>query len=134
MKYNDFGDIFPRFSPEGYTPIGNAGWRHIDRRPKNHQWIGSITRIAGGHNLKVGGEYRRMYLKYLQPNNPAGAYNFNRQVTREDRFTGTPLDGNGFASMLLGWGSGATFDHTPMSYSNAAYWAGYVQDEWKVTR
>jgi hypothetical protein len=134
LQFNDFGDIFPRFTPEGYTAIGNAGWRHIDRNPKNHQVIGSITRIIGGHNLKFGGEYRRLYLKYLQPDNPAGAFNFNRQVTREDRFTGTPTDGNGFASMLLGWGSGGAFDHTPLSFSNAAYWAGYIQDEWKVTR
>ena len=36
--------------------------------------------------------------------------------------------------MLLGWGSGGTFDHTPLSYSNVAYWAGYIQDEWKVAR
>lgn len=134
LRFDEFGDIFPRFSPSGYTAIGNAGWRQIDRKPKTHQFLGSITRITGGHNLKIGAQYRRNYLAYLQPNNPAGAFNFDTLVTSQDRFNGSTTEGNGFASMLLGWGNGGSFDHTPMSYSNDAYVAGYIQDDWKVSR
>ena len=76
MEYNDYGDIFPRFTPEGYTAIGNAGWRHIDRNPKNHQVIGSVTRIAGGHNLKFGGEYRRLYLHVPSAGQPCRGLQF----------------------------------------------------------
>ena len=96
--------------------------------------IGSVTRIKGGHNLKFGGEYRRNFLDYNQPGYPAGSFGFNRQVTSEDRFAGSTVQGNGFASMLLGWGSGSRFDHTPWSYNTNEYYGGYVHDDWKLTR
>ncbi len=134
LKYNKYADIFPMFSPSGYTAIGNPGWRQIDRFPKTYQSIANITRVAGAHNLKIGGEYRRNELTYLQPNNPQGTFSFSRQTTSQDLITASNLEGNGFASMLLGWGSGGSIDHTPYSYSNDALWAGYIQDEWKVTR
>jgi hypothetical protein len=134
LKINPNAKLFPQFQPEGYTAIGDAGFTAIGRETGAKQLIGSVTRIAGGHNLKFGGEYRRNFLNYNQPGYPAGSFGFSRQITREDRFAGSATQGNGFASMLLGWGSGSRYDHTPWSYNTNEYYGAYFQDDWKITR
>ncbi len=35
-----------------------------------------MTKIIGGHNIKVGGERRFNVLDYSQPGNPSGRFNF----------------------------------------------------------
>ncbi|MGH9629378.1 MAG: TonB-dependent receptor domain-containing protein, partial [Bryobacteraceae bacterium] len=126
--------VFPNFAPDGYDSLGSRGWLVVGREESVHQFSGSMTKIVGGHNLKLGGEFRHFRLDYLQPGHPSGEFVFNRQITREDRFAGSAVQGNGFASMLLGWGSGSSFHHDPWSYSRSRYWGFYAQDDWKVTR
>jgi hypothetical protein len=106
----------------------------IGREESVNQISGSVTRIIGGHNVRFGGEWRKFQLDYLQPGYPNSQYEFNRQITREDRFAGSATQGNALASMLLGWGSGSNFQHDPWSNSYSAYWGGFVQDDWKITR
>ncbi len=125
---------FPEFAPEGYSDIGAQGWLIIGREESVSQFSGTITKIMGAHNVKVGGEFRHITLDYLQPGFPSSRYRFNRQITREDRFAGSSTQGNGLASMLIGWGFGSNFHHDPWSYSRSQYWGFYVQDDWKVTR
>jgi len=126
--------VFPYFSPSGYTSIGDCGWVVQSQEQGGSQILGSVTRIAGGHNLKLGGEFRFNFLDYSLPGYPAGSFSFGRQQTSQDRFTGSSIQGDGFASMLLGWGSGSRYDHLPWVMSRNHYWAGYLQDDWKVTR
>mgnify|MGYP005842162279 CR=1 FL=1 len=125
---------FPEFNPEGYTNIGTEGWLIIGREESVSQFSGTLTKLTGAHNLKFGAEFRHITLDYLQPGYPSSRYTFNRQITREDRFAGSSTQGNGLASMLLGWGSGSNFHHDPWSYSRSQYWGFYVQDDWKITR
>ncbi len=125
---------FPQFGAEGYSNIGAPNWGVMGRHDNGFTFSGSATKIVGGHNIKSGAEFRHFMLDYLQPGAPSSSYAFNRQITRQDRFAGDPLQGNGFASMLLGWGSGSNFHHKPWSYSRGRYAAFYVQDDWKATR
>jgi hypothetical protein len=126
--------VFPYFSPSGYTAIGDCGWVVQSQEQGGSQILGSVTRILGAHNLKFGGEYKFNFLDYSLPGYPSGMFSFDRQITSQDLYTGSSLQGDGFASMLLGWGSGSRYDHLPWVKSRNAYWAGYVQDDWKVTR
>ncbi len=126
--------VFPRFEAEGYANLGSEGWLVIGRQESVTQFQGSMTKIVGGHNLKAGGEFRHFQLDYLQPGHPSGNFGFNRQITRQDRFAGSGVQGNGLASLLVGWGSGSNFHHDPWSNSYSRYWGFYVQDDWKVTR
>jgi hypothetical protein len=128
------GTWFPQFQPAGYGSIGDAGWTYIGREDGARQVIGSVTRFVGGHNMKIGGEFRKNFLDYSQPGYPAGSFSFSRQITSEDLFASSSVQGNGFASMLLGWGSGSRFDHNPFAYTRSRFWAVYIQDDWKVSR
>ena len=57
-----------------------AGWI-MDRQEGVHHFSGSVTKFAGGHNIKFGGEYRYNFLDYNQPGYPSGQFTFARGIT-----------------------------------------------------
>jgi hypothetical protein len=92
-----------------------------------------LTKVIGGHNIKLGGERRFNLLDYSQPGNPSGRFNFARSATCKDRFTCPGNQGNGLATMLIGWTTGSEFQIEPKAFSRSAYWGFYFQDDWKIT-
>jgi hypothetical protein len=131
--------VFPRFQAEGFQEFGTEPYWIMDRQEAVHHWSGSMTKIIGGHNIKVGGERRFNVLDYSQPGNPSGRFNFSRNTTCRERFTCPGDQGNGLATMLLGWASGigtggaSEFQIEPKAFSRSAYWGFYFQDDWKIT-
>lgn len=134
LKDNATNLVFPRFSAGGYTDIGTEGWLIMDRQEMNQQISGSLTKVLGGHNLKIGGETRLARLDYLQPGYPSSRQAFDPQETRQITNVGNNLQGNGFASMLLGFGRGGDFHIDPKVFSRSRQMGFYVQDDWKVTQ
>jgi len=133
IKENATNLVFPRFGPADFREFGTEGYWIMDRQEGVHHWSGSMTKLIGGHNLKVGGERRYNRLDYLQPGHPSGNFSFARSVTCADRFTCPGNQGNGLASMLLGWTTGSNYHIEPKAFSRSAYWGFYAQDDWKVT-
>lgn len=125
---------FPAFQPEGYKQVGMVGYGRIQRGDDVQSITGNLTRVFGGHNLKVGAEARLMRLNYLQPGYPQGNFNFSRATTNENPNKSNSLQGNAIASMLLGWGSGGDYHLDPPSASASKYYGFYGQDDWKLTR
>jgi hypothetical protein len=134
MQETSTHKVFPRFSPDGFQAIGTEGWWIMDRQEQVHHWSGSLTKIFGGHNIKVGGERRFNVLDYSQPGYPSGNFNFGRGVTCRDRFSCPGNEGSGLATMLLGWSTGSDYHIEPKAFSRSAYWGFYFQDDWKITR
>lgn len=126
--------VFPRFRPDGFQEFGTEGYWIMDREEGVHHWSGAMSKTLGGHNLKAGGERRFNQLDYLQPGFPSGGYSFGRGVTCLDRFSCPGNQGNGLATMLLGWTTGSNYHIEPKAFSRSAYWGFYVQDDWKITR
>jgi hypothetical protein len=133
MVETSTNDVFPRIAPDGFQEIGTEGWWIMDRQEAVHHFSGSMTKIAGAHNIKVGGEHRINKLDYSQPGHPSGRFAFNRQATCRDRFSCPGDQGNGLATMLVGWTTGSDFHIEPKAYSRSKYWGFYVQDDWKIT-
>jgi hypothetical protein len=134
MYDNSTLHVFPMFSAGGYQDVGTQGYWKMDRQEGVHQFSASLTKLKGAHNIKVGGEYRHNWLDYTQPGYPSGHFTFGAQTTSQDLNTGSNYQGNGFASMLLGWGTGSDFHIDPKAFSRAGYWGFFVQDDWKITR
>ncbi|MFN7930994.1 MAG: carboxypeptidase regulatory-like domain-containing protein [Blastocatellia bacterium] len=115
--------------------IGGSG----NNQPRDTQTVAeALTWLRGGHNVKFGGEYRLIRFFAFQFNNPAGTYTFSRTQTRGPVPTNTPTNvndtGSGFASFLLGIpSSGSKEQLTPITAYHH-YYAGFVQDDWKVNR
>src|SRR5713226_1733928 len=126
--------MFPNFNPEGYQFTGQVGYGLIGRGDDVNSITGSVTKILGGHSVKIGAEARLMRLNYLQPGYPQGGFDFNRGVTSEDPNRGDSFQGNAIASMLIGWGSGGQYHLDPWSASASQYYGFYVQDDWKITQ
>ncbi len=126
--------IFPRFAPEGFQEFGTEPYWIMDRQEGVHHWSGSVTKILGAHNMKFGGERRYNMLDYNQPGNPSGRFNFSRGITCRINTSCPGNEGNGLATMLLGWPSGSEFQIEPKAFSRSAYWGFFFQDDWKITR
>ncbi len=134
MKTNANFLVFPTMAPEGYTDIGTEGWLIMDRQEGAHQFSASVSKFVGGHTLKFGGEFKQNFLDYLQPGYPSGRIAFASQVTRMSRTAGSNVQGNGLATMLLGWGTGGDYHIDPKVFTRSRYMGYYIQDDWKITR
>jgi hypothetical protein len=126
--------MFPTFSPESYQELGQVGYGLIARGDSMNDVTGNVTKIIGGHNLKAGVEARFLLMNYLQPGYPQGHMAFGRGATMEDPNSSSSSQGNGIASMLVGWGSGGDYNLDPPSASASRYMGFYVQDDWKIAR
>ncbi|NWF84967.1 MAG: TonB-dependent receptor [Bryobacteraceae bacterium] len=126
--------VFPTIAPAGYTDIGTEGWLIMDRQEGVHHVSASSSKFLGAHSIKFGGEFRKNFLDYAQPGYPSGRLDFARGITCKDRFSCPGNEGNGLATMLLGWGTGGQFHIDPKVFTRSAYWGFFIQDDWKITR
>jgi hypothetical protein len=115
--------------------IGGSG----NNQPRDTQTVAdAVTWLKGSHSVKMGAEYRLLRFFAFQYNNPAGTYNFVRTQTRGPnpiaQVNNILETGSSFASFLLGLPSGASKEQvTPITLYHH-YYAGFVQDDWKVRR
>jgi len=125
--------VFPRWAPEGFQEFGTEAYWIMDRQEGVHHWAGSMTKSMGSHNIKVGGERRFNLLDYNQPGNPSGRFNFGRGITCRSINSCGGNEGNGLATMLMGWATGSEYHIEPKAYSRSAYWGFFFQDDWRIT-
>jgi len=92
----------------------------------------SATKIWGRHTLKFGGEFRRLTHNYYQQNNPSGSFNFDSLLTSSNPFNAAGT-GNGFASFMLGYGSGGGVTNNALVAGQMLYRAYYVGDQYQAT-
>jgi hypothetical protein len=93
----------------------------------------SLSWMKGRHNLTFGFDFRNQNFGRLGGNNDSGTYNFARAETAAYQALTGP-SGNSIASFMLGAVDNANAfipAHTPRWISQ--YYAGFVQDDWKVT-
>jgi hypothetical protein len=126
--------VFPTFSAAGYNNVGTAGFWIIDRQEGIHQFSGSVSKVWSAHTFKAGAELRRNWLDYAQPGYPSGQFNFSAQTSSQDLNVGNSYQGNGFASMLLGFGNGSYYQIDPKSFPRSGYYGLFVQDDWRISR
>ncbi|MGE5645022.1 MAG: carboxypeptidase regulatory-like domain-containing protein [Acidobacteriota bacterium] len=124
---------FPNITATGYRSLGAGGWAIIHRGEDVGLLSGAVTKIAGGHTMKTGAEFRVYHENYFQPGFPAGQIAFSRSMTGMDPYGSSSSQGNGIATMLLGWGSGGEMDLDYPTATASKYFGTYFQDDWRVT-
>jgi hypothetical protein len=135
-KYIDAGAdflTFPSFGVSDYRGLG--GGDHRQNAFMSYTALGSLTKTRGQHTMKFGSEVRMLRVN-TNEGLAAGSFSFGRGMTQgPNPSQSSSTAGNGFASMLLGTGSGGSLSAT---YKNVAaqsfYIAGYFQDDWRLTR
>lgn len=124
---------FPGFSVSDYRGLG--GGDHRKNAFMTYTAVAGVTRTMGKHTLKMGTDLRMMRVNVNEGRN-ASSYSFSRGMTQGPNPTqSSATAGNGFASLLLGAGSSGSLQ---ANYKNVAthsiYAAGYLQDDWRVSR
>jgi hypothetical protein len=124
-------NTFPQVSVTGYGGTNLAGNNGPNRTTHLTQTANaSISRLMGSHTIKLGAEYRRMGADVTSFSSSAGTYAFTQAFTAP---TPTAAGGDAFASFLLGYPATGSIVHaTPAQYL-IDYYAGFVQDEYRVS-
>jgi len=109
-----------------------------DRNWKSISANGTFSKFVGTHTFKFGADFRKIGLDFFSPGNGAGSFDFDRDITSSNGVGGA-LDGNSFASFLLGFPS-ANVSARPSQITRSTpvnlftyYSGGYAQDDWRVS-
>jgi hypothetical protein len=120
----------PRFDIQDYTSIGpNNGSTYVSDNTA-YTAVANLTKIAGRHSMKFGGEWRTFTLGFAQFGQSPANFVFTRQMTQgpDPRVA---VGGDGLASFLLGTGSSGTATHRIKPANLSRYYALYAQDDVK---
>jgi hypothetical protein len=110
---------FPTLSITGYKGAG-----FTNRQANGYYQYGgngTLSKLQGSHNLKVGGDFRIIGVDSLNYGASTGTYTF----------TGL-YSGNAAADLLLGYPQSGNVPLNTNVDGYVRYAAGYVQDDWRV--
>jgi hypothetical protein len=131
INYTNFPVIRP--NAEGIPQLSNT---HADDNVDNGlRFVDYVNWQKGRNNFKFGFDYRYQQYSNLAFDTLAGEFNFSGNQTKAaDQPAFNSGTGNGLASLMMGLVDSADLSqrlHQPRWISN--YWAGYVQDDLKVS-
>ncbi len=129
---NPAGIAFPSVAVGGLTALGGPGGNYHSYN--YHTWAGTLTKIAGNHSVRTGGEFRLMRHNWYNYGQVAPSFIFSSTYTNGplDNSPGAPI-GQGMASMLLGIPTGGGVDINSSTAEQSTFSALFIQDDWKVT-
>ena len=113
------------------SSIGYNGTQNVNYSSKN--FSAGVSKAAGRHSLQAGFDFRTIENGGLAYGTPAGSYTFNGVFTQQypTRTNGTGAD---WADLLMGHPSSGSLQTTTPLYFSVRYYAGYVQDDIRVSR
>jgi hypothetical protein len=130
-----FADAMPvqKFPSVGLTGYQGTGFSGVNNRDYySYGGNGTLTRLAGGHSLKVGADYRIMGVKAENFGQSAGTFTFNGQFTGSAVNNPAALSRNAIADLLLGYPSSGSFTRNTPVNNSISYYSAYAQDDWRV--
>lgn len=121
----------PRIEMDGLSNIigTKASWNttnHFDFSP-------SVAHTIHRHSLHYGLEFARFDFGNGDPGNANGLFHFDRGWSQQFSGWGAgQSDGSPVASLLLGTPASGGVDYNSTYYRRNPYYAGFIQDDWKV--
>jgi hypothetical protein len=113
------------------TEFGNFGGSVNTISPgRTINFSDQISWVKGRHNLKFGFSYMDVSYRRIDCNNCAGSLSYSTAGTGNPSVSGQ--NGIAFASFLLGLPSGGSFNFGADIDFRYKYYAGYVQDDFKI--
>ena len=123
---NEFGGSGGQLGTEIYCCIRQG--------TDNHSLITALDWVKGTHSLKFGWVGMMHRYNESEPSTPLGDFNYDFTSTSEFPFSG---GGDAIASFLTGVGGLGAYGQydVPFGSSTQSFqYAGFIQDNWKVTR
>lgn len=113
---------FPRVTITGLEALGRGEQERIQEPIRGDHYTSSVTKIAGKHTMKFGGEYRKSTNNDTPLGTAGGSFNFAPTGTND-----------ALASLLLGHVTNASRDESKSIISNGATLGLFAQTDWRVT-
>jgi hypothetical protein len=124
---------FPRFDFTGtYSPIGSTSLRSSGNFD-TYTIQPNLNKVVGRHFMKFGVEARRYNNNTQSPGLASGFYQFNKSWTQGISNQASATAGNELATFLLGYPSSAYVDRNIDPAFFNFFYAGFFQDDFKVT-
>lgn len=102
---------------------------------QSYQLFGDIVKVTGNHTLKFGVDARQYRLNTYITGNSGGSYTFGNGWDRAaSSSSSTTVVGQDFASFLLGLPTAGQLDVNSYGSYSSYYYAGFVQDDWRIKR
>jgi hypothetical protein len=114
----------------GSNSFMSTGLIYADNR--SYSVTPTLTKIAGGHTLKLGANILWATEDYFQNNATGGTFDFSSAPTALDG-TNPGATGDPFASFLLGIPTGGTYQSSGWTYARTSYQAYFLDDSWRVS-
>ena len=92
----------------------------------------SVTQTIGPHTLHYGAELSLYHFVTGGIGQPNGNFSFDSGFTQNNPFHGNK-DGSVVADLLLGYPGGGSVQYSYAPYESYQYYAGYIQDDWKIS-
>jgi hypothetical protein len=120
---------FPALQVNGFANVGFG--RERKQFPlEQHQFINNWSWFRGNHFVKFGGEARQSNNHEQARPSISGTYTFTPALTGQPGVTNN--SGHSLASFLTGYGNGFSMRETDVLDRYSWYYAGFVQDDWRV--
>jgi hypothetical protein len=123
------GGLFPRIEIEQFEELSRGT---APNRNRNWSLQPNVSLNRGAHNIRSGLDMRWTNVHNENYNNSGGLVQFNRGFTRSTLNSTSELEGNAFASFLLGAPSGGQVDVNPTPHYKWFFMAPWIQDDWRV--
>ncbi len=122
--------IFPRIELTDFVSLARGS---APNRNRNYTIQPNVSMIRGKHNIRSGLDLRWINTYHENYNNSGGIVRFNQQFTRSTINSTSVLEGNSFASFLLGAPVSGEVDVNPKPHYEWFFAAPWIQDDWRVT-
>ncbi len=130
MPAKDIGGIFPVISVDQFITLSRGS---SPNRNRNYTVQPNVSLTRGAHNIRGGLDLRWTNVFNENYNNSGGNLDFTRQFTRSTLNSNSELEGNAFASFLLGAPQSGSVDVNPKPHYKWLFMAPWIQDDWRVT-
>jgi hypothetical protein len=125
---------FPRFDfGASYAPIGASNVANFGNFD-TYTLQPNVNKVIGRHFIKFGVELRRYNNNNSNPGISSGQFNFGRNWTQRLSTQADATSGDEFATFLLGYPTSAFVDRNIDPAFSNRYYAGFFQDDFKVSK
>ena len=122
---------FPTINLEGYQGMGSSAVSPGTRDTYSVQ--PNFSKVWGKHFMKFGAEGRRYNRGNYGGGQPSGSWTFNKNWTQKNALRADATSGNALATMLMGIPTSAFVQKNIDPFYTHFYWAGFFQDDWKLS-
>lgn len=127
-------DSLPAITNNVYGRLFGADNSISQRWDNQWNFTPSLNMTRGKHNVRVGFEYNYVARAEISSGAAAGLFDFNAGWTQQRSGNQqNTFDGSTVASILLGYPASGRINYNDTSYRTRPYYAGYVQDDWRIT-